>query len=776
MRLDGVSIGLACLLAAAPHPAAAQPRNENDSFFQSEMEPVLRKNCIGCHNSRIRTSGLALDTEGGVRAGGKRGPVAGTGNPESSALYQAILHTGSLKMPPTGRLSDGEIAVFKRWIELKLPWAGNAVNGSGPGHWAFRAPVRPPEPTGDISWGNNAIDRFIRARLNQAALAPSPEADHATLLRRVSLDLTGLPPSPEELEAFRNDQRPGAYERVVDRLLASPHYGERWARHWLDAAHYADSNGYAIDSPREIWKYRDWVIQALNADLPFDRFVTEQMAGDLLPNPTTDQLVATGFYRNTMLNEEGGSDPEQYRVEAVVDRVATTGSALLGLTLGCARCHDHKYDPISQREFYQLYSFFNNIDEMTTGRDPARIREPVLEFGSPEEIARRRAFDSQMRALETELVIYEAALPPNTDVERDAGSLERRRNMVALRKQLPSAAYSTLILRELPRPREAYIHLGGEFTDKGDSVEPNTPAVLPPLGAKSTPNRLDLARWLVSRQHPLTARVAVNRIWQAYFGRGIVATQDDFGVKGAPPTHPELLDWLAVEFMEKNWSQKALHRLVVTSATYRQSSRQRAGVMEKDPGNELLARQNRLRLDAEIVRDVALRASGLYDGRVGGPSVFPPIPEGTLATTQIRREWPTSTGPDRYRRGLYTFFWRSAPHPTLVTFDAPDATASCTRRSRSNTPLQSLILLNDAAFLELAEGIGRTVRGAAPANPAARVIYAFQLTLGRPPSRTEQDRLLAFLATRRAAGDDDVQQWTAAARVLMNLDEFRTRE
>ena len=748
---------------------------EDTQFFKSAVEPVLRKNCLGCHNSRIRMSGLALDTKAGVLAGGKRGTAVVPGNSETSALYRAITHSGDIRMPPTGPMPANDIAVLKQWIESGLPWDGSTVSGPVPSHWSFRRPLRPPEPASEGGWDRNAIDRFILARLRKAGLPPSPEADRATLLRRAALDLTGLPPTPKEVDAFVNDRRPDAYERVVDRLLTSPHYGERWGRYWLDAAHYADSNGYAIDSPREIWKYRDWVIQALNADMPFDLFVTEQMAGDLLPNPTTDQLVATGFYRNTLLNEEGGSDPEQYRVEAVVDRVATTGSALLGLTLACARCHDHKFDPVSQREFYQLYAFFNNIDEMTTGRAPHKIREPILEFGTADEIARRHAFDSQLRSLETELVIYEAALPPNTDVEKDPGSLERRKNILALRKQIPSA-FSTLIVRELPQPRDAYIHIGGEFTDKGEAVEPNTPAVLPPLSVKGRPSRLHLARWLVSRDHPLTARVAVNRMWQAYFGRGIVETQDDFGLKGSPPTHPDLLDWLAVEFMDRKWSQKAMHRLIVTSATYKQASRHRSDIEEQDPQNLLLARQNRLRLDAEIVRDVALLASGLYDGRIGGPSVFPPIPEGTLATTQIRRDWPTSTGADRYRRGLYTFFWRSAPHPSLMTFDAPDATASCTRRSRSNTPLQSLILLNDTAFLELAEGIGRNVLRTAPPNDQARVRYAFRLTLGRTPAPVEEKRLLAFLAARKSAGDDKSKAWTATARVLMNLDEFRTRE
>jgi hypothetical protein len=697
------------------------------------------------------------------------------GNPERSLLYRAITRNGDLKMPPAGPLSDTEIGVLRRWIEANVPWDGTTALPPPPSHWAFRLPSKmdpPPDPSG---WSRNPIDRFIRARLKLANLEPSPEADRSTLLRRVYLDLTGLLPSVDDVREFLNDRRPDAYERVVDRLLASPHYGERWARPWLDAAHFADSNGYAIDSPREMWMYRDWIINAINHDMPFDEFVIEQVAGDLLPNPTQDQLVATGFYRNTMLNEEGGVDPEQYRVEAVVDRVATTGSALLGLTLGCARCHDHKYDPITQRDFYRLYAFFNNIAEMTTGHDSRRALEPVLEIGTPDAIARYHALESQIKNLEGELVVYEAALPAGTDFDRDPGSLERRKNILMLRK-IPLAAHSALILQELPQPREAYVHKGGDFLQKGEPVQPGTPAALPPLPVEGRSNRLDLARWLVSRSNPLTARVAVNRIWQEYFGKGIVETQDDFGIKGSPPSHPELLDWLAVELMDRNWGRKAIHRLIVTSAAYRQASRRRDDIDHADPENRLLARQNRLRLDAELVRDAALIASGLYDDRIGVPSVYPPIPVGTLAHTQIRRDWPESVSKDRWRRGLYTFFWRSAPYPALVVLDAPDATSSCTRRSRSNTPLQSLILLNDAAFFEFAQGMARQVLQNAPSTPEGRAEYAFQRALGRSPGGQERDRLLAFLAARGAAGDNENQAWVAAARVLMNLDEFRTRE
>jgi hypothetical protein len=642
---------------------------------------------------------------------------------------------------------------------------------NGRDHWAFRPPQRyAPTPVRDAAWVRNPIDNFILARLEKEALKPSAEASKLTLIRRLGLDLVGLPPSPQEIDEFLSDSRPDAYERLVDRLLASPHYGERWGRHWLDVARYADSNGYNIDGPREIWKYRDWVIQALNRDVPFDRFVIEQMAGDLLPNPAAEQLIATGFHRNTPINLEGGIDFEQYRVEAVVDRVATTGAAFLGLTLGCARCHDHKYDPITQREFYQLYAFFNNIDEMTNGRDRKDAHEPVLELASPEQLARRDAIRGQLAALRSELKGYEKSLPAEAK-KTDPGFKERQATIAALAKRAPKIL-STLILRELPQPREACIHLAGDFLLKGAVVNPGVPAVLPPLAGSHRPNRLDLARWLTDPGNPLTARVTVNRIWQYYFGKGLVETENDFGMQGSPPSHPELLDWLATEFVQRGWSQKAIHRLIVTSATYRQSSQYRPDAAAVDPHNRWLARQSRMRLEAEIVRDAALAASGLLTQTVGGPSVFPPIPEGALSVTQIRREWPTSTGPDRYRRGMYTFFWRSAPHPALTVFDAPDATSACTRRNRSNTPLQALILLNDEAFFEFAQAMGVRILKEAPAENNDRLAYAFRLALGRPPEPAERQRLARFLDNHAAERD----VWTSVSRVLLNLDEFMTRE
>ncbi|MEX2261211.1 MAG: PSD1 and planctomycete cytochrome C domain-containing protein [Bryobacteraceae bacterium] len=789
------------LLAALSISISFAQTKEDTAFFESSVRPILASSCTGCHNARTRTSGLSLESREALLEGGNRGPAAMPGKPGESLLLKAVHQSGDLKMPPAGKLKDEQIAALSKWIEAGLPWPAEKAKiaeQSQSGHWAFQPPKRHPAPAvKDAAWPRNAIDNFILAKLEANSLAPSPEADQATLLRRVSLDLTGLPPSPKEVEEFLADKSPEAYERAVDRLLASPHYGERWGRHWLDVARYADSNGYNIDGPRDIWKYRDWVIEALNRDLPFDQFVVEQLAGDLLPKPSVDQLIATGFHRNTPLNLEGGIDFEQYRVEAVVDRVATTGAAFLGLTLGCARCHDHKYDPVSQREFYRIYAFFNNIDEMTNDRDRTEAHEPVLELPAPEEQARHGAWESQVSVLNKELAGYVRSLAKKQGKvakQEDPGLLERVANVRTVRRREPKIT-STLVMRELPQPREAYIQLGGDFLRKGVIVTPGVLAVLPPLAATPNPTRLDFARWLMDPANPLTSRVTVNRMWQAYFGKGLVETENDFGTQGSPPTHPELLDWLATEFIQRGWSQKAIHRTIVTSATYRQSSRHRPEVEAVDPGNRLLARQSRLRLEAEIVRDAALVSSGLFTPAVGGPSVFPPIPAGAMAVTQINREWPTETGPNRYRRGLYTFFWRSAPHPGLMVFDAPDSTATCTRRPRSNTPLQALTLLNDEAFVEFAQALGERIVKEAP-DDAARMRHAFLLALSRPPTPVERPRMERFLAlqldefksspeaARQVVRDPErdkkeipvLAAWTSVARVLLNLDDFLTRD
>jgi hypothetical protein len=649
------------------------------------------------------------------------------------------------------------------------------------------------------NWIASPVDRFILARLEQAGITPSPEASRQTLIRRAYLDLTGLLPTPEEVDAFLRDTRPGAWERVVDRLLASPHYGERWGRHWLDAARYADSDGGSRDEPRQIWRYRDWVIDSFNRDQPFDEFVVEQLAGDLLPQPANPQLIATGFHRNTPLQIEAGTDREQYRVEAVFDRVDTTGTVFLGLSVGCARCHDHKYDPIKHREYYQLFAFFNNSDDWgndrpryNPGLDNLReVHRPLLEFGTPEQIALREDLNARMQKIADELEAYREG----KKVEKDDPFVKTRNAEIAkLRKSLPKFE-STMIMRELPKPRESHVFRNGDFLAKGERVTPGTPWFLHPAKSGMT-NRLDLARWIVDPANPLLARVTVNRIWEQYFGKGIVETENDFGTQGAPPTHRELLDWLAVEFVERGWSRKAIHRLIATSAAYRQSSKIREDLLEKDPGNQLLARQERLRLDAEIVRDAGLAASGLLAPKIGGPSVFPPQPEKAMEASQVKKVWKASTGPDRYRRGMYTFFWRVTPHPALIVFDSPNGMVACTRRTRSNTPLQALAMLNDTAFHEFAQAFAARLLREAPAGVEERIRRAFRLTVSREPSAAELAELRSLLAgeidalhthpreadqlvpanTPEGPARVELAAWVSLARVLLNTDEFITRE
>ena len=716
--------------------------------------------------------------------------------------------------------------LLKRWIDqgAKSPADEKAESVL---HWSF---VPLPDEVAvpqvkQLNWARNPIDQFILAKLEKEKIKPSPEADRITLIRRVSLDLTGLPPTIAEVDAFVKDPSADAYERLVDRLLASEHYGERWGRHWLDAARYADSNGYSVDAPRQIWKYRDWVIDALNDDMPFDQFTIDQIAGDMLPNATREQRVATGFHRNTQINQEGGIDKEQFRVESIIDRVNTTATAWLGLTVACAQCHDHKFDPISQKEYYQLFAFFNNQNE------------PDLPIANEEELEQQEQYRKAIEAAENELeqfvdslaseltawqndltpeqvaklpaeitTVLETALEKRTLKQtlalidqigkQDDDYKNRKAKLVKFEKSKP-AIVSTMVLEERKEPRVSHLFIKGDFTRHGDVVTPGVPKILSPLPPETkSPNRLDLARWLVDPKNPMTARVTMNRIWMHYFNAGIVETENDFGTQGSNPTHPDLLDWLAREFVKRKWSQKAMHRLIVTSATYRQSSRARPDLALVDPYNKWLARQNRFRLDAEIVRDVELTASGLLVNKVGGPSVYPPIPDGVMTLGQTQRAWKVSEGEDRYRRGMYTFFFRATPPPSLMVFDSPEATSACTRRMKSNTPLQSLTLLNDAGFVEFAQGLALRVLNEVPQNEDQRIYHAFRLCLSRPPQPDEQMRLKELLDQQLSSYESnpgearallaknippgtDVKQlaaWTTVSRVLLNLDETITRE
>ena len=535
---------------------------------------------------------------------------------------------------------------------------------------------------------------------------------------------------------------------------------------------YADSDGFEYDDPRpHAWRYRDWVIDATNRDVSFDRFVIEQLAGDMLPDATLPQRIATGFHRNTQINTEGGVDKEQFRVDSIFDRIATTGEVMFGLTFGCAQCHDHKFDPISQVEYYRLFAFFNNADE------------PRIEAPTAEVLARRAEHNARVKQLETEL----SAL-----AKEDAKRKPLEASLAKLKKARPSAA-TTLVMAKRGKPRTTRRFVQGDFTRPAEEMQPGTPSVLHRL-AQSDGNRLDFARWVADRNNPLLARVAVNRMWQHFFGRGIVQTENDFGSQGIPPTHPKLLDWLAVEFMENGWSQKQIHRLIVTSATYRQASLRRADLERVDPYNKWLGRQARFRLDAEVVRDLALASSGLLCAKMGGPGVFPPQPDGCMDLGQHRKTWKASSGEDRFRRAAYTYRWRNTPHPALKVFDAPAGLAACTRRIRSNTPLQALVLQNDPQFLEAARALGDLM--AAAGSPQDGIDLGAKRVLGRAPTTKERDVLSAalvryrqayqsqaekarqLLASAGAPGSGDPVQvaWTLVASTLLNMDEAVTRQ
>jgi hypothetical protein len=982
-----------CWTAASMTGNAADDRID----FNRDVRPILSNHCFECHgpDAEQRQADLRLDQRSNAIAVHDDVAAIAPGNASVSGMVERITSRDEdLVMPPPDsgeRLSDQQVAVLRQWIDQGATYAK---------HWSFESISRPATP--DVvpaDWPKNDVDAFILARLNASGIEPSKEAERATLIRRVYLDLLGLLPSIQQVDAFTRDTQADAYERMVDDVLQSPHFGERWGRHWLDQARYADSHGYTNDNERSIWPYRDWVLEAFNRDLPFDQFTTEQLAGDLLDNPTLAQKVATGFHRNTLINSEGGTKADQFRDEQVKDRTDTTGLVWMGLTVGCAKCHSHKFDPVSQAEYYQLYAFFNStvdrnsvtptvqvpsatqtqqLDELSTlkaslseqldsdpdvekrqkiwekdivvkaksatadtddgmswqilplsgkstkdstlsslgdhsllvtgtaadseeyhstARSPlTKIRSVRLEVltddslpnkgpgradsgnfvlsefwfrtgdGRELRFARAGAEHSQAgyavgKAIDgkgdTGWAINDApegspnrnriawfVLPETLEVEEDHAltfKMQFNRKMFSIGRyrlsissdewvDRPGAAQlatliavepdkrsaeqkaklrkafvqsdaeladldrqltettkkfdsvkrsipTTMILQELEKPRQAFRQIRGDFLRPGESLQPGVPGVLPGLPASDTQrDRLDLARWLLSKKHPLTARVRMNRIWMRLFGRGLVETENDFGTQGTLPSHPELLDWLAAEFMQQEWSTKAMLRLLMTSATYRQRSDTRTDLVNTDPQNRLLARQSRIRVEAEIIRDLALAVSGKLSPRIGGPGVYPPQPEGVYAFTQRKKNWKTSQDEDRFRRGMYTFFYRSAPYPMLTTFDVPKFNQVCTSRDRSNTPLQSLTLANSEALFELAEIFGQRIVEEGGASDLDRVHFAFRTGLARSPALAETARLQNYTQHVRKQFSNEEKVWTAVARVIMNLDEFVTRE
>jgi len=999
------------VLAAALGPGAASGDGEPE--FARDVRPLLEARCFACHGAKRQRGKLRLDRRPAIPG------IVVPGAPEESPLYLRVSSADpDERMPAEGEpLSADEIALLGRWIRAGASWPEDALGApaAAGAHWSYVAPVRVDPPADAFpTWGRNAIDRFVARGLSEHGLVPAPEAERAALIRRASLDLTGLPPTPEEVERFEADPSPTAYEELLERLLASPHYAEHQARAWLDLARYADSDGYEKDDRRTNWRWRDWVIEAFARDLPFDRFTIEQLAGDLLPDATDETRLATGFHRNTMTNKEGGTDPEEFRVAAVKDRVDTTATVWLGTTLACAQCHDHKYDPLTQAEYYRFFAFFDGTEDVGNSNAPevaapraadaARAAALAAERGAlegaiaaaAEEVARERAawaaawgaHGRTWTTLRPESARAESADKGTTLALREDGSvlasgeladtdayevvlapssapiaallLEARpdpslpgggpgrpehRNFVlselVLERAQPDGAWAAvrpsaaradheqrgardwpaaaaidgdaatgwaiaggegaahalvltlepplaagarlrvrleqrygaghllgcfalsasaerppvagpvppplfaaalesaltgdaapelvawydarapaladerarlaaiaaelalqptaLVLRERAEPRTTHVLLKGNFLAPLDEVRPGTPAVLPPLVPRAPErraDRLDLARWLVSPGNPLTARVFVNRTWERLFGRGLVATSQDFGTQGEPPSHPELLDWLALEFMERGWSVKELQRLILGSATYRAEARLTPELRERDPENRWLARAPRLRVEAETVRDLALAASGLLCDSIGGPSVFPPQPEGVWMMVYSDDRWVPSEGCDRYRRGLYTFLRRTAPYPAFLTFDATSREVTCPRRARTNTPLQALTTLNDPAFVECAVALAARMLEEGGATPEARAARGFRLCAARAPDAAELALLVELYRGERAeyaahpeaaealAGERarargldalELAAWSVVANALLNLDETLTK-
>ncbi len=803
------SLLLFCLLFS-PNLRAAEKID-----FNRDILPILSDNCFQCHgfDEKSRKAKLRLDTFEGA-TGKMGGPVAIVpGKSSESELFKRIVSQEADEIMPPKKsnrtLTEKQKQLLKAWIDSGAQYAP---------HWAFVKPVPPKEPqVASEKFIRNPIDRFIQAELEKLKLSPSPEADKARLLRRVTLDLTGLPPTPEELDAFLKDNSADAYEKVVDRLLKSPRFGERMVWEWLEAARYADTNGFQGDPTRPMHYWRDWVIKAFNENKRFDEFTLEQLAGDLLPKPSIEQLIATGFNRNHMINGEGGRIAEESRVDYVFDRVETTGTIWLGLTLNCCRCHDHKFDPLSQKEYYQLAAYFNSVDE-SGANDAGGLAHPILTFPTEEQAKRIAEAQEAVRKAQTErdnaAKLVESTLPKagNEKIDEKIKNAEVYLNnlkllkqsedkLAAAKKTLQDAERSqnrTMVMRDRKDPRPTHILDKGAYDKPKEKVEHGTPAVLPPLPKDAPKNRLALAQWIISPENPLTARVTVNRFWQQFFGVGLVKTPDDFGLQGERPSHPELLDWLAVEFQKTGWDVKRLIRLMVTSHTYRQSTKVTPEQIEKDPENRYYARGPRYRLPSFVIRDQALFVSGLLVEKMGGPAVKGYQPEGVWEEAtfgQIR--YTQDKGEALYRRSVYQF-WRRIVGPT-VFFDVA-ARQNCTvRTNRTNTPLHALVTLNDVTYIEAARNLAQRTLLSNKQTDEQKIDEIFLRCVSRTATKEETDRLvkrLADLRKRYAEKPEDAKKlisvgeskadpklapaelasWTAICNVILNLDETLSKE
>lgn len=772
----------------------------NQVSYNRDIRPVLSDKCFQCHgpDAPARKAELRLDRYGnqGDVSGGES--VLVSGDVAASELIRRIATRDvDERMPPssaTRKLTSDEIKLLKRWVRQGAKYES---------HWAFIPPTRPPLPAvKDISWPRNGIDNFVLARLEQENIAPSPSADHASIVRRASLDLIGLPPTTRAVVGVDNDS---SYERFVNDLLVSPRYGEHWATMWLDAARFADTNGYNNDTPRYNWRYRDWVIQAFNRNLRYDRFVTQQIAGDLLPNATLDQQIATGFNRNHNVTSEGGIIDEEYRLEYVADRVHTTATVFMALTVRCARCHDHKFDPISQREYYQLFSFFNQVPETGYHKEHVGNPHPVVKAPTARQSSELAALRKELAGCEQSLAeLAQDLSEEQQQTDREFLRLtELQKSLSAKHKTLNDKIPTAMVMRDMQQPRETFMLKRGAYNQPTVQVESNVPAILSPFPLSAERNRLGFAQWLVSPEHPLTARVIVNRLWSEVFGRGLVTTLEDFGTQGAAPSHPQLLDWLAVELMDSGWDLHHILRLMVTSSTYRQAANMTPEFVKRDPDNELLARGPRFRLKAEVIRDSALAVSGLLNDKLGGPSVRPYQPAGLWEEVAVADHsysggpFVQSHGEDLYRRSVYTWWKRTCPPPNLNTLDAPDREFCRVQRSRTNTPLQALVLLNDPTFVEAARELAERMITESGQQPRTRIAHGFRLAVARQPTAAEVDLLAASLdrfrkrftanteaadqllsvgeATWPALDPTELAAYTAIANIILNLDEFVTK-
>jgi hypothetical protein len=776
------ALGVLVLLTMASLARADDPA---ETFFELKIRPVLATECLACHGGKKTSSGLSLATREAVLKGGDRGPAIMVGEPDKSLLIQAIRRThDEVQMPPKKRLADATVADFARWIADGATWpsarrgladAVAAGSASATGHWAFE-PVKvidpPSDPTG---WSERPIDRFIAARRRGAGLNPMPRADRRTLIRRVTFDLIGLPPTPQEIHAFVADQTPDAYVRVVDRLLASPHYGERWGRHWMDVAHYADTAGDNADYPvPEVIRYRDYIIDAFNRDKPYDRFVREQLAGDVLACGKTsadyaESVAATGF---VALSRRYATGPFELWHLTLEDAIDTTGRAFLGLTFRCARCHDHKFDPVTQRDYYTLYGMFASTTFPWPGGEELHSKGfPRTSFVPLVEPARAEPQLKVYKARIAELERIIPALESGRDPKGRGRLAELKAELSRLKRtSLPTSMPGAYAVTEGP-PTDVPLQRRGEPESPGPVVPHGVPRFAflageaPPPMAKGSSGRNELAQWLTRPDHPLTARVIVNRIWQHHFGRGIVATSSNFGVRGEPPTHPELLDWLANRFVAGGWSIKAMHREIVLSQTYELASNDDSRQSTIDPDDRWLWRYPRRRLDAEAIRDAMLAVSGRLDSSRPGRHPFPPIEQWHWTQHDaFKTVYPSD------HRSVYLMTQRLVKHPFLALFDGPDTNTSTDVRSRSTVPLQALYFLNNPFVLQCAEGFaGRMI--AAGDDPAVRVARGFELAWGRTPAPEETERALRYIKEAdTVAGEREV--WTSLAKILLTANEF----